>query len=127
MGDLDNFGDIPAGLCPAGISHYKHKNKMEKRIFELNKEGIQEIAEVDFNPKELKKTSLCIIDLKTKNRLDAVDELKYFGVKKEVCENILDPESHIRFEYIDDTIYGELAYFSEMDRKFSSASISLNT
>ncbi len=96
---------------------------MEKKIYEVKKEGIREINSRDL-PKESKEESiLYMIDIKIKNREEASGELLKLGLAVELSEHVLNPSEHLRFEYINDILYGEIAYFSGKTKKLDYAGI----
>jgi magnesium transporter len=96
---------------------------MEEKIFEVNKEGIEKISLNELPKKDDPSSSIYLIDIKTKERLDASKELQKYGLQNELCNYILEPSENLRFEYLGDTLYGEIAYFSSKTKKPDYAGI----
>jgi len=85
---------------------------MDKVIYEVNTEGIQQINYDDFHIKKLKESSVYLYDIKISQREEAVGELRILGLENRILKYILEPSEHIRFKYIGDSVYGEFSHFS---------------
>jgi magnesium transporter len=96
---------------------------MTNRIFKIDTDKVNEIQLNVFLTEKKSSSSLFIYDLLVDNREEAIGELKQFMFPEEIYENILEPADHIRFEYIGNTLYVELAYFSLQTRKSHFASV----
>jgi magnesium transporter len=68
-------------------------------------------------------SSAYIVDIQAHDRHHASQELLNLGLSEEICNNLTEPSEHIQFEYIKDTLYGELAYFSPYKKKSDYAGI----
>ena len=90
---------------------------MKIRIYEVNKNEVVEVSQNDFNKENLNASSIYLYDIMTSKREEASKELERLGVRQNICEMLLYPGDHIRFEYMGDTTYGELAYFSSKSMK----------
>ena len=96
---------------------------MQTRVYEINSEGIKEVNDVNFNEFTKNESSLYIVDLQTNDREMAARWLGTFNFHDEIYESLRNPEKHIRFEYFERTLYGELAYFSIKTKKPSYTGI----
>ena len=85
---------------------------MKIRIYELNKKEVKEVSKKEFDENSLNSSSIYLFDILTSDREEAAKELESYGVRSSICNMLLSPDEHIRFEYMGDTTYGELAYFS---------------
>jgi len=89
---------------------------MEIKFYRLDKNGIQEINYDEFLGADKNKNDLFLVDIRTKYREKAVAKINAFGISNTICENLIKPSEHIRFEYFGNTLYGELAHFSPKDK-----------
>ena len=96
---------------------------MEKYIYKISKEGIEKFPELDLLTMEKDKSAAYIVDIQSADRHDVSLALKRLGLPKKVCKKLITPAEHIQFEYFDDTLYGELAYFSTKTKKSDYAGI----
>lgn len=96
---------------------------MEKEIYEVNKEGIKKVEINELPENDQESASIYMVSLKVEERKDATEELKKYGLPEEISGYILEPFSHLRFEYFGDTIYGEVAFFSSKTKKADYAGI----
>ncbi len=96
---------------------------MRKKLYEINKEGFNEIDNTGFLAEKDKESSLFLIDIKTGNREKVVSDLKEYNLPDEVCDRIIHPSDNLRFEYVDGYLCGEIAYFSSKAKKPDLAGI----
>ena len=87
-------------------------NKSIIKVVEITRSGFKEIDYSIFIEAKPQKSSLYIIDIEVDSRADAIEELANLGVSSSICALTLTPSQNIRFEYFDNTLYGEIAYFS---------------
>jgi magnesium transporter len=85
---------------------------MKKRIFEITGDGIRKVAIADFDIQQLNQSSFYIYNIECNSRSEADGELADFGLGEEILSRIQKPSENIRFEYVENMAYGELAYFS---------------
>jgi len=90
---------------------------MKTKIYEINQKEVREIPDIDFKEAEKNKSSLYIIDIQSHRRQTVSEDLEKLGIPERICKKIHKPEEHIRFEYIEGTLYGEIAYFSPITKK----------
>lgn len=90
---------------------------MKIRIYEVNNKEVVDVSQNDFLEGNLNTSSIYLFDIQTSDRSEALKELESHGVKSNICEMLLNPGDHIRFDYMGDTTYGELAYFSSKSMK----------
>jgi len=96
---------------------------MEENIYRINKDGIEKIPKMDLLEMNKDKSSAYFIDIKSTDRNDASRVIQMLGLPNEICNNIINPQDHIQFEYFGDFLYGELAYFSPYTKKSDYAGI----
>lgn len=104
---------------------------MLSKVYEINNQGIKGISDLDVsNIKSLRnqKQSIFLIDIQTSDRNLAAEILDSINVHEGIQSSVLEPKEHIRFEYFDDVLYGELAYFSIRNKipSYTSVLISEN-
>ena len=102
---------------------YHKKFKMSIGFYKINKDIFTEINETDFTKNRDDATSLFLIDIKDADRENAAKELEQLGIHEDVKQNITHPYKHIRFEYINDCLYGELSFFSSKTKDTDYAAI----
>ncbi|MCF6328466.1 MAG: hypothetical protein L3J02_01530 [Henriciella sp.] len=85
---------------------------MELKYYRLGLGGIREINHDEFLDADKNKKELFLVDIRTTKREKAIERVKTFGIAEAICEHLLDPADHIRFEYFGNQLYGELAHFS---------------
>ncbi len=96
---------------------------MEIKVFEVSSLGFQEVDYDLFATSEQKTSSIYIIDIQVEERAAASDELEKLGISVEISQKTLTPADNIRFEYFEETLYGELTYFSSKIMKAHYAAI----
>jgi len=96
---------------------------MTSRIVKILKGEVKEIPKDVFVAEKEESSSLFIYDLRVEDRTEGIQELKSLKFPEEISGAMLEPSDHIRFEYADDILYGELAYFSIHACKSNFASI----
>jgi magnesium transporter len=96
---------------------------MNIRIYELKKDTVLEVDIISLAEIDTKGDSLYMVDIKTEDRTEAAAELEKQGLPEELRQNMLTPADHIRFEYIGEIIYGELAFFSSKEVKTDFAGV----
>jgi magnesium transporter len=96
---------------------------MEIRIYEIKKDITLKANIVGHSDIDTKSDALYLVDIKTDDRAEAAEELAKYGIPEEIQQNIIQPADHIRFEYIGEIIYGELAFFSSKTKKTDFAGI----
>jgi magnesium transporter len=96
---------------------------MTRKIFKIHKGDTKEISIDVFGSEKENDSSLFIYDLIVEDRNEGIEELKWLKFPEEIYGGMLEPSEHIRFEYIDNILYGELAYFSLQSRRANFASI----
>jgi magnesium transporter len=96
---------------------------MQTKIYEINSAGINKIDGVSFHELLKNEDSLYLVDLQTEHRDLLSLALEPFNFPDEIVESLKTPDKHIRFEYLEDILYGELAYFSLKTKKPSYAGV----
>lgn len=99
---------------------------MLSKVYEITNRGIEGISEMDIsNISHLwnQKESIFLIDIQTSDRSLAANMLDSMHIHKGIQSSVLQPKEHIRFEYFDDVLYGELAYFSIQNKTPSYTSV----
>jgi magnesium transporter len=102
---------------------------MNTKIFKIDSLGYNEITHDNYLVEKNEPSSIFIFSVQVEDRSKEMNELFRFNFPESVYEGMLEPAEHIRFEYIDDVVYGELAYFSMQTKKphFASVLIKENT
>ena len=90
---------------------------MDRAIYEVSVEGIRQIEFDEFHKQDLNESSAYLYDIKVSHREEAVEELRLLGLEGKISGYILEPAEHIRFEYLGNTAYGELAHFSSESKE----------
>ncbi len=90
---------------------------MKINIYKVSKDRIVGVSYNDISEITKDYSSSYIVDVQASDRVDASNELKKLGLELEICTNLLEPSEHIKFEYIGNSVYGELAYFSPTIRE----------
>ena len=90
---------------------------MNKKFYILSKEKLQRITYEDFLQSDKNPLALYLVELKTANRNTVPEFLRELNVQPTVCDKVTIPSENIRFEYFDNTLYGEVATFSSASRK----------
>jgi magnesium/cobalt transport protein CorA len=80
--------------------------------YKITAEGISKLTEPQFEEQSSDKHSLYILDVQTRDRSEAANVLRKYKVSESVLEYIQEPAEHIRFQMIEKSTYGELAYFA---------------
>jgi len=96
---------------------------MEIKIFEVSSLGFQEVEYDLFAASKQNTSSIYIIDIQAKERASASNELEKLGISAEISQKTLTPADNIRFEYIEETLYGEVTYFSSKIKEAHYAGI----
>lgn len=89
---------------------------MKVKYYKLENTGILEISHEEFLGADKAKKSLFLVDIRTASREKAVKQISSFGIYKTISKLLTKPSGNIRFEYFNDTLYGELAHFSPKDK-----------
>lgn len=89
---------------------------MKKKFYEIDTRGAREIPLGDFTTDKLNKSSVYVCDLIYKSRTEAAEELRLQDIPEGICDLLLNPADHIRFETYKDITYGEIAYFASKSK-----------
>ena len=90
---------------------------MKKHFYILDENGVHLITYADFLKANENLSSLYLVDIKTDDRNKAPEFLAKLNIHSTICEKVTNPSDNIRFEYFDNTLYGEVATFSSNTRK----------
>ncbi len=89
---------------------------MEKKVYELQDNLVYEIPNGDFDKHKINKSSIYLYEITTSDRTEAAKDIQSFGFNEDLLDYIQNPSEHIRFDYINDVAYGELAFFSSQSK-----------
>ena len=84
------------------------------KVFERSSEGIQPVDWTNLDNLVKDQSKIYFVDILAKDRASIKDDLLTFGLLNIILEGILSPFEHIRFDYYNETLYGELAIFSSI-------------
>jgi magnesium transporter len=99
---------------------------MEKNFYILDESGVQEITKVDFSKANENLSSLYLVEIKATNRDIVPAALADLNVPTFICEKTTTPSENIRFDYFEDTLYGEVSTFSSNTRKSNYSGVIIN-
>jgi len=96
---------------------------MDFKVFEISSKGIIPMDTASLEELEKDQSKVYFVDIHSVERESIKEDLRAFGILDEIVEGIQSPFDHIRFDYYNETLYGELAIFSPSILKEQYASL----
>jgi len=96
---------------------------MNKTIYRCTKDIVEVVDDFDLSVAENNKSDVFVVNILAENREEVFEYLYKLDVPESVYRRMLSPIDGLRFKYIKEIRYGELAYFSSKDYSANYGSV----